>query len=1019
MNSVNQTNAKRFVVLAALLGMLATVSYGAPVVLSNGVPVTGISGSAGSELFYTIEVPAGQDELEISTTGGTGDVDLYVRQGSPPTTTSYDYRPYEIGNEETVTVTNPAPGTWHIMLRGYTAYAGVTLQATYSAAIVITPLADGVPVTGLAATEGTEKYFQIDLPAGQTKLEIAISGGTGDADLYVKLGALPTSTDYDYRPYLFGNDETVTVSNPAGGTWYIMIRAYNAYADLTVLASYGGGVGTVLENGVPVPNLSGSAGDEKMYRIDVPAGQISLEIKMSGGTGDADLYVKFGSQPTISDYDYRPFLAGNDETVTVSTPAGGTWYIMVRGYSAYAGVTLVATYGGVVTLQDGVPIPNLSGGLNSEKFYKLEVPTGQSNLLFRTSGGTGNVDVYIRRGAMPTTSTWDHRLMLPGNNESVNIANPQAGTWYVMLKGTQAYSGVTLEGDYSLGGKVTLLSNNVPVPGIAGPASSEQFYKIEVPAGQAKLEIKMAGGTGDADLYVKFGAVPTTSDYDYRPYLIGNDETVTVNNPTPGSWFIMIRAYQAFTGVTLVASYGGVTPPPVIPLSNGVPVPGIAGAAGSEKHYKIDVPTGQASLEIMISGGTGDVDLYVRQGAKPTTSEWDYRPYLIGNNETVTIGTPAAGTYYIMLRGYTAYTGVTLKATYVPLPDPVIVLSNGVPKTGLSGAAGSEKHYKIDVPAAQATLTFKMSSGAGNADLYVRKGAKATTSSWDYRPYLPGNDESVAITNPAAATWYVMIRGRDAYSGVRLVATYGIPGKGNDFTTDPHCVALWKFENNALVFDSIGSNDLENNGASVETGDFKEGAGCADFKVGQSDWMSIDDADLSAKFPTKNGGGSVKMSLCFWMKPRSFPFGTTMISKYLMLTDDRSWRVFMRAAGSDGYLKIAFGKAGGDNFDEYKFDAPEQQFPRDRWYHVAFTYKEADRSFHVRMWDDTAGIVLIDHVGVTESRMAVTDAPLILGGIPLRSEFYDGLLDEVVVFDDILTTAQIDQIRQGNYKHTP
>ena len=70
--------------------------------LSNGVPVTGISGSAGSEKFYKIEVPAGQDQLEISTSDGTGDVDLYVRRGSQPTTTSYDYRPYKVGNNETV-----------------------------------------------------------------------------------------------------------------------------------------------------------------------------------------------------------------------------------------------------------------------------------------------------------------------------------------------------------------------------------------------------------------------------------------------------------------------------------------------------------------------------------------------------------------------------------------------------------------------------------------------------------------------------------------------------------------------------------------------------------------------------------------------------------------------------------------------------------------------------------------------------------------------------------------------------
>jgi hypothetical protein len=68
-------------------------------------------GAAGSEKFYKIDVPAGQDELEILTTSGTGDVDLYVRLGALPTTTSYDYRPYKVGNEETVTVANFAAGT--------------------------------------------------------------------------------------------------------------------------------------------------------------------------------------------------------------------------------------------------------------------------------------------------------------------------------------------------------------------------------------------------------------------------------------------------------------------------------------------------------------------------------------------------------------------------------------------------------------------------------------------------------------------------------------------------------------------------------------------------------------------------------------------------------------------------------------------------------------------------------------------------------------------------------------------
>ncbi len=56
-------------------------------------------------------------------------------------------------------------------------------------------------MTNLSGTANSQKLFQFDLPAGQKTLQIAMSGGTGDADLYVKLKAPPTTTDYDYRPY--------------------------------------------------------------------------------------------------------------------------------------------------------------------------------------------------------------------------------------------------------------------------------------------------------------------------------------------------------------------------------------------------------------------------------------------------------------------------------------------------------------------------------------------------------------------------------------------------------------------------------------------------------------------------------------------------------------------------------------------------------------------------------------------------------------------------------------------------
>ena len=89
---------------------------------------------------------------------------------------------------------------------------------------------------------------------------------------------------------------------------------------------------------------------------------------------------------------------------------------------------------------------------------------------------------------------------------------------------------------------------------------------------------------------------------------------------------------------------------------------GLSGATGSWTHFQITVPAGQAQLLVDSFGGSGDADLYVRRGAKPTTSSYDCRPYLNANNESCTFDNPTAGTYYVSVRGYKAYSSLSLNA---------------------------------------------------------------------------------------------------------------------------------------------------------------------------------------------------------------------------------------------------------------------------------------------------------------------------------------------------------------------
>lgn len=101
--------------------------------VQNGVPVTGISssGARGSTQLYRLFVPAGATSLRVTLAGGTGDVDLYVRRQTPPTTSSFTCASENGANNELCVITNPASGTWYLLLGLWDPYAGVTLTATY------------------------------------------------------------------------------------------------------------------------------------------------------------------------------------------------------------------------------------------------------------------------------------------------------------------------------------------------------------------------------------------------------------------------------------------------------------------------------------------------------------------------------------------------------------------------------------------------------------------------------------------------------------------------------------------------------------------------------------------------------------------------------------------------------------------------------------------------------------------------------------------------------------------------
>ncbi|WP_291186956.1 pre-peptidase C-terminal domain-containing protein [Dokdonella sp.] len=293
-----------------------------------------------------------------------------------------------------------------------------------------------------------------------------------------------------------------------------------------------------------------------------------------------------------------------------------------------------------------------------------------ANFSFTTSGLTANfIDSSTDSDGSITARSWNF-----GDGTSSTATSPShtygaAGAYSVALTVTDnggltntKTQSVTVSG----GGGGNVLQNGVAATGLTASTGNSVTYTLSVPAGATNLKFVTSGGSGDGDLYVKFGSAPTTSSYDCRSWNSGNSETCTITTAQAGTYYVMVYAYSTFSGLSLTGSYsagggGGTT------LTNGVPVTGLAAASGSwTPTYTLVVPSGATNLSFAISGGTGDADLYVRLGGAPSTTSYTCRPYLSGNSETCSWTAPTAGTYYVAVRAYSTFSGVTLTPNYTP-----------------------------------------------------------------------------------------------------------------------------------------------------------------------------------------------------------------------------------------------------------------------------------------------------------------------------------------------------------------
>jgi hypothetical protein len=122
------------------------------------------------------------------------------------------------------------------------------------------------------------------------------------------------------------------------------------------------------------------------------------------------------------------------------------------------------------------------------------------------------------------------------------------------------------------------------------------------------------------------------------------------------------------SGATMTATMAVGAPVETV-LLNGVPQSGSITGTSSQStwvYYYIDLLSGTTNLVIDLYNLSGDVDLYVRKGSKPTPSTYDCRSWNQGTtNEQCIFSAPSSGRWWICVNNYdTGTISYTIKATW-------------------------------------------------------------------------------------------------------------------------------------------------------------------------------------------------------------------------------------------------------------------------------------------------------------------------------------------------------------------
>ncbi len=657
--------------------------------LTMGVPYSDSVTSSGEKKYYKIDVAANEQLLILVEKTISWDSSVYIKYGQLPTTSDYDDM-NSSSYDQSLEIPSTQSGTYYIML-----VSGNPSSNSYT----ITPrtslesLTIGAPTSGTLSYYGAKQYYQLSLAAGLQLFVLLEKTISWNSSVYIKYGQLPTTSDYDDMNSS-SYDQSVEIANTQSGTYYIMLVSGNPSSNSYTITPR-----TSLESltiGSPTSGTLSYYGAKQYYQLSLAAGLQLFVLLEKTISWNSSVYIKYGQLPTTSDYDDMN-SSSYDQSLEIPSTQSGTYYIMLVSGNPSSNSYTITPRTSLESLTIGAPTSGTLSYYGAKQYYQLSLAAGLQLFVLLEKTISWNSSVYIKYGQLPTTSDYDD-MNSSSYDQSVEIANTQSGTYYIML-----VSGNPSSNSYTITPRTSLESLTIgsPTSGTLSYYGAKQYYQLSLAAGLQLFVLLEKTISWNSSVYIKYGQLPTTSDYDDMNSGL-YDQSLEIPSTQSGTYYIMLVSGNPSSNSYTIT-------PKTATIDVLIPGESYQGSILSDLYNRYVLETERSRsllVEIVPQSGINSAIFDGKLGTMPLyAGSGDYTTQDVtprGKYELL-ISPTEAGTYYFSLFGQdigASGGSYTIKASYVDY----LYLSNISPRSG-----GNEGSITIDLKGLNFTQEIQIS----------------------------------------------------------------------------------------------------------------------------------------------------------------------------------------------------------------------------------------------------------------------------------------------------------------------